>query len=146
MRLLRTCASITAWTVYFFLLVAWFSTGCAPPRPTVRILSGPRLVVTGTRVAGLEEGLGGARVRITARIVDGDSEAWHCPVVEATWPDGTTSRHEEDCEPWPAEGPRSWEWRKVYPPGNWVTRVCLAKAGRVLACAKMETAVVGDAE
>lgn len=80
-------------------------------------------------------------VLLTAEISGEETEAWYCPTVTWTMPDGTESLHESDCPPWEEHEPIDYErrWTKrVCAPAHpyreaWEAEVRLSKAGKTIA-------------
>jgi hypothetical protein len=107
-----------------------------PAKPELRSSVSPALAM-------FDLGIGGADVTVRFNIHGPVNEAWHCPRLEVTWPDGTRTMRESDCEPWPAKSETSWAFGRIFPGGTYLVRGCLSKAGRTLTCADATVRVVG---
>ena len=106
----------------------------------------PSFVVTVHPPIALEQAsIGGAPVRVRFAIKGEVNEEWYCPRLDVTWPDGTKSMREADCDPWPDHVHTGWSWsfERAFPSGEYKVRGCLSKAGHVLACTDAIVRVVG---
>jgi hypothetical protein len=95
-----------------------------------------------------DPGIGGAYVDVSFELKGRVTEAWYCPAIEVTWPDGTRTRRESDCPPFdPSENEpmqRRWTFTRGFPGGEWTVRACIEKSGRQLACEVVKVRVLGD--
>jgi hypothetical protein len=68
-----------------------------------------RTSTPGTRVS-ISPQLGIAPLLVQVRAaIDAPTEDWYCPSLTITWSDGTETKREADCEPWP-DIPEHYRW------------------------------------
>jgi hypothetical protein len=120
---------------------------CGMGAASIARTGGPRLVVTVFPRIGMASPQQGARMSLTARIDGTVTEEWYCPQVEWIWPDGTVSKHEEDCVPWGEredDGPVVWTQVRYFAAGDSPVDVELGKQGKVIAREQVMVTVAGQ--
>lgn len=93
--------------------------------------------------------VGGAYMDVTFEITGDVSEAWYCPALVVTWPDGSPSRRESDCPPYEErdkEAMLKWTFNHGFPGGTWAVTACIEKSGKTLACTSVPVRVIGNGE
>lgn len=95
----------------------------------------PELVIRAFPPISLASGIGCSNVLLTAEIKGPETEAWYCPEVVWSMPDGTKAASESDCAPFSerTEYPRIWRRRICAAASEWIVGVALRKRGKTFA-------------
>jgi len=107
----------------------------------------PRLVLRGGMTLA-HPATNGADMVVSAEIEGLLTEKWYCPAVRFEWPDGSESKMEADCAPWPPEdlskAERKWKRSHWFPAGEWTVRVVLSRSGKDFARQEVRVIIKGD--
>jgi hypothetical protein len=108
----------------------------------------PRLALRSPNFVLAHPGTNGADVVVSAEIEGELTENWYCPAVRFEWPDGSASKMEADCAPWPPEdiskAERKWKRSHWFPAGEWTVRVVLSRSGKDFARQEVRVIIKGD--